>query len=112
MSPSDLYSAALTALTNARMTMLTPEWQTALDASTPAQRLAASRELIQTQQAILALSNAQLSDIAAALQANDAALTATTSALAAALKNINQVAQVVNAVSSVLSTVAKIVKLL
>src|SRR5450759_5237611 len=103
MSPSDLYASTLTALTNARMAMLTPEWQTALDAGTPAQRIAASRELIQIQQAILILSNAQLSDIADALQANAAALTAATTALTAALNKINQVVALVNAASSVLA---------
>lgn len=112
MNPSDLYSNALTALTAARTSMLTPAWQAALDQSTADQRLAASRELIQVQQAILALSNQGLSDIAASLQANQQALSNATSSLQNALKDITQVANVISGVSSLLQTVAKIVPLL
>lgn len=111
MNPSDLYSNALAALTATRTTMLTPAWQAALDGETADQRLAASGELIKVQQAIVALSNQSLSDIANSLQANDAALSKATSSLQAALKNITQVVNVINSVSSLLQIVAKIVTL-
>jgi hypothetical protein len=91
--------------------MLTPAWQAALDGETADQRLAASNELIKVQQAIVALSNQSLSDIASSLQANDAALNKATSSLQAALKDITQVVNVLNSVSSLLQIVAKIVTL-
>ena len=92
--------------------MLTPAWQAALDTGTATQRLAASRELIQVQQAILALSNASLADIANSLQQNEAALTSATTALQTALKNINNVANIISSITSALQVVAKIVPLL
>ena len=112
MNPSDLYSNALAALTAARTSMLTPAWQAALDQTTAEQRLAASRELIQVQQAILALSNQNLSDIAASMKSNEQALTNATSSLQNALRSITQVGNVISSVSSLLQTVAKIVPLL
>ena len=112
MNPSDIYSNTLTTLTAARASMLTPGWQTALDQSTADQRLAASRELIQVQQAILALSNQSLSDIASSLQANQQALGTATAALQNSLKDITQVANIISSVSSLVQTVAKIVPLL
>lgn len=112
MNPSDLYSNALAALTVARTNMLTPAWQAALDQSTAEQRLAASRGLIQVQQAILALSNQSLSDIAGLLQANQQALSNATSSLQNALKNISEVGNVISSVTTLLQTVATIVPLL
>jgi hypothetical protein len=112
MNPSDIYSNTLTTLTAARTSMLTPGWQAALDQSTADQRLAASRELIQVQQAILALSNQSLSDIASSLQANQQALSTATAALQNSLKDITQVANIISSVSSLVQTVAKIVPLL
>ena len=112
MNPSDLYSNTLSSLTTARASMLSPAWQAALDTGTPAQRLAASRELIQVQQAILALSNASLADIANSLQQNETALTAATTALQTALNSINNIANVISSIASALQVVAKIVPLL
>ena len=112
MNPSDIYSTTLSALTDVRSAMLSPEWQAALDAATADQRLAASHELIQVQQAILALSNASLSDIAAAMQANEQGLTQATSALTKALGDITKVQNIIQGVTSVVSVVAKILPLL
>lgn len=112
MNPSDLYAAALAALTSARAQMLSLEWQAALDASSPGQRLAASRELIQVQQAILALSNKSLSDIATEIQANSAEMNQSISGLQTALQDLQKVESVILAVSSLIMVVAKIVPLL
>lgn len=112
MNPSDLYSTTLSALTQARNTMLSPAWQTALDAATAADRIAASQELLRVHQSILALSNAALSDIADQMAANEQGLTQATTALTAALKNITKVQNVLQAISGVVSVVAKILPLL
>jgi len=64
------------------------------------------------QGAILALSNASLSDIAEDMRANEAELTAAISGLTQALKNITQVQGILNNVTKVLGVVAKVVPLL
>src|ERR1700683_2689570 len=102
MNPSDLYANTLAVLTSARTTMLSPAWQAALDESTADQRLAASRELIQVQQGILALSNESLSDITASLQSNQQALSSAISSLQNSLKTIDQVSNLISSVSSLL----------
>lgn len=112
MSPSTLYSGTLSVLTAARSKMLSPEWQVSIDSASPDQRLAASRELIQVQQAILALSNESLGDIASEMQDNGADLSAGISALQSAFTDITKVQDFIGAVSGVLSVVAKIVPLL
>jgi hypothetical protein len=112
MNPSDLYSNALSVLTAARSIMLTPGWQAEIDQGTSGQRLAASNELIQVQQAILALSNQSLSDIAASLQSNEKELSDATASLQDALKDITRIANVITSVSSLVQAVSKIVPLL
>lgn len=111
MSLADLYSTTLSALTDARTQMLSPGWQAALDNEDPADRLTASNVLLKVEQAILTLSNAALSDIASAMQANEADLTQATQNLKNALTDITKVANVINTVTSVLNTVAKIIPL-
>ena len=112
MNPSDLYSATLSALTQARSVMLSPDWQAALDSATAADRMAASRELIQVQQAILALSNAALSDIANQMAANEKGLTQATSALTAALGDLTKVQNVLQTITGLVGVVAQILPLL
>ena len=112
MSLTDLYSTTLSALTDARTQMLSPGWQAALDDEDSEDRLAASKALLKVEQAILILSNAALSDIAAAMQANEPDLTQTTKNLENALTDITKVTNVINTVTSVLNIVAKIVPLL
>ena len=112
MNPTDIYSMTLSTLTKARSVMLSPEWQAALDAATAPQRVAASRELVKVEQAILALANESLSDIAAAMQANEQGLTQATSALTNTLSDITKVQNVIQAVTNVLNVVAKILPLL
>jgi hypothetical protein len=112
VNPTDLYSTTLAVLTDVRSVMLSPEWQDAIDKQTADQRLAASRELVQVQQAILALSDAVLTEIAAEMKANEQGLTQATAALKSALEDIAKVQQVIQSVTSVLSVVAKILPLL
>lgn len=112
MTPSDLYSATLTVLTSARAAMLSAEWQAALGSASQDQRIAASRELIQVQQAILALSNASLSDIVEEIQQNQEALSQATGDLTRALNDIKKVQNVIDGVSKVVSLVGKILPLL
>lgn len=112
MSAADLYSTALSALTDVRAQMLSPDWQAALDNEDPEDRLAASRVLLKVEQAILSLSNAALSDIASAMQANEADLTQATKNLENALADVTKITNVINTVTSVLNAVAKIVPLI
>lgn len=112
MNVSDLYAQTLSSLTAARLAMLSPEWQDALDLETPNVRLQASLKLLQVQQAIGALSNAALADIASEMTTEEEALQNATSGLNAALQSIDRVQTVISTVTGVLNTVAKIVTLI
>ncbi len=112
MHPSDLYSGLLAALTSTRSDLLSPAWQAALDQSSADTRIAAGKQLIALQGAILALSNASLNDIAEEMKANEADLTTCTNNLRGALKDLTKVQDVLSSVSSALKVVAKIVPLL
>ena len=112
MAASDLYSSVLSDLTDARSIMLSPAWQAELDKAPPAVRVDSGTALMHLQGAILALSNASLSDIAEDMRANEAELTAAISGLTQALKNITQVQGILNNVTKVLGVVAKVVPLL
>jgi septal ring factor EnvC (AmiA/AmiB activator) len=111
-STSDLYSDALAALTSARATMLSPAWQNELDKATPADRLDASRMLIQVQQAILNLTNQSLSDIASQMQANGKELAQSTDNLTKALQNITKIETIIETAGSMIATVGTIVAIL
>jgi hypothetical protein len=112
MSPTDLYSATLSALTDARAQMLSPAWQAELDKLTADQRLTASKALLRVEQAILVLSNAALSDIAGAMQANEQGLTSATASLEDALKDITKVQDIIQTITTALNVVGKILPLL
>ena len=112
MTPSDLYSSLLTALTSARSTMLSPAWQAELDQATVETRVAAGKELISLQGCILALSNASLSDIADEMSENEGDLTECTSNLREALKDLTKVQSILSSVANAMKVVAKIVTLL
>jgi hypothetical protein len=92
--------------------MLSPEWQAALDGESTDVRLQASLSLIKVQQAITALSNAVLADIAEKMTAQEGALTSATAGLTKALKKIGDVQKVMDAVTSILNIVATILPLL
>jgi hypothetical protein len=112
MTPSELYSTVLANLTSARSIMLSAAWQASLDESTIDIRVEAGNAMMHLQGAILALSNASLSDIAEEMQLNEADLKSYTGALAQALQQISQVQTVLNNVTKVLNVVAKVVPLL
>lgn len=112
MDASDLYAQTLAALTSARSTMLSSAWQTTISSQPQAVRVAAAHQLGQLQAAINALSNQNLSDIAAAMQADAADLTQSIQALANALKDLTQVQNVMMTVTSIVNVVAKIVPVL
>jgi hypothetical protein len=111
MQPSDLYSMALSQLTQTRSAMLSAAWQAQLDKQSPAARVSAGNDLIQVQGAILSLSNASLTDIASKMSANEQGLTQATKELGTALQDLTQVASVLTTVANVLAVVAKIVPL-
>jgi hypothetical protein len=92
--------------------MLSPEWQAALDGESSDVRLQASLTLIKVQQAITALSNAVLANIAEQMTAQEGALTSATAGLTKALKKIADVQKVMDAVTGVLNIVSTILPLL
>jgi hypothetical protein len=112
VTASDLYSDLLGNLTDSRSIMLSAEWQASLDQSTAATRVAAGRQLIALQGAILALSNASLTDIAEQMQKNEVDLTCCTDGLTQALKDLSKVQSILDSIAKVLEVVAKIVPLL
>lgn len=85
-----------------------PKWQAALDGESADVRLQASLSLIKVQQAITALSNAVLADIAEQMDAQADGLEASATGLTNALKNISNVQKVMESVTSVLTIVATI----
>lgn len=110
--PATIYSQTLASLTATRTKMLSPEWQAALDGESADVRVQASLSLMKVQQAITALSNAVLADIAQQMDAQEDALKASTTALANSLKKITNIQKVIDAITSVVSTVATILPLL
>lgn len=111
-SPSSTYASTLATLNATRASFLDPAFQESLDSATPEVRLAASRELLQVQQAILTLSNAQLSSIAAQMAENEKDLNATTKSLSQALEDLTNVVAILDAASALVKVVAKVIPLL
>lgn len=108
---SDLYSDLLAALTTARSAILSPEWQAELDQESSDVRVAAGKAGMDLQGAILTLSNANLSDIATEMQANETALITATNGLTQALADITKVQDVLSSIAKAITIVGKIVTL-
>jgi len=106
-----LYSDLLAALTTARSTILSPEWQTELDQESPDVRVAAGKAGMDLQGAILTLSNANLSEIAAQMQANETDLISATNGLTQAFEDITKVQSVLSSITKAITIVGKIVTL-
>jgi hypothetical protein len=108
---AELYSQTLSALVAARSAMMSSTWITAQQQQSDATRLQASLQLIRTQQAIAALSNAQLTNIANQMHAIEGALHTAVTNLNQCLTDLTHVQDVLNQVSTLVDTVAKIVPL-
>lgn len=112
MLASELYATTLKALTDARAAMLTPEWIAAQETQDPETRLRASQSLLQTQQAIAALSNAALSTIAVQMEAQESALRSSASSLESSLKHLERVQEVLTRAAELVELVGSVVPLI
>jgi hypothetical protein len=108
-NPSDIYAAILNSLTAARQLMLTAAWQSTVPDDL---RPAAGQALVDVQQAILALSNASLSDIANYMQTSADALSQQAAALNAEVAKVNEVKGVIDTAAKIVSTISTIIPLL
>lgn len=112
MALSDLYSSTLAELLAIKNAMLSPDWQDALDAATKEERLAASHGLLDVQQALLRLSDASLSTIAAKMDAQRGLLDGAIVEVNRTLADMTNVRGVLDAVAQMVSVVAQIVPLI
>lgn len=108
----DLYSSTLEQLNRILVTMLSPEWDAALQEVSPTERQAALRALLRVQHARLVLGNAILQEIADDLKENEASLVAGKEAVQSALDRLESVSKVLTAVSGLIDVVARVVTLL
>jgi hypothetical protein len=109
-TPSELRSQTLRELRAARKDMASVIFQMSLRKEPmEVQRDAALKQLA-TQQAILTLENAELSEIRDQLVANETELAKGIAALGKARAKLTKVAKVLDALGSVLTTAAKIAK--
>lgn len=111
MNPSELYSLTLSALTAARSTMLSKDWQNALPDDAEV-RFEAAQSLSDVGSAIFGLSTAQLNDIAGEMKENAIALTGAATGLQKSLKNIKAFQTVLDDASALVTVIGKIVPLL
>jgi hypothetical protein len=109
---SDLYSSTLEQLNRILVTMLSPEWDAALQEVSPTERQAALRELLRVQHARLVLGNAILQEIAEDLKENEASIVAGQEAVQSALDRLESVSKVLTAVGGLIDVVARIVTFL
>lgn len=108
----DLYSSTLEQLNQILVTMLSPEWDAALQEVSPSERQAALRSMLRVQHARLVLGNAILQEIAEDLKENEASLVAGKKAVQSALDRLESVSNVLTAVSGLIDVVGRIVTLL
>lgn len=108
---TNLYTAALQTLGEALMKMTSPEWDAMLQEQTPEKRREASRLMLRVQHARLSLANAALSEIAAAMKANEAALRRGVTRLQKTVDAFTSFDSVMRDAAAVVSTVGKIVVL-
>ena len=106
-----VYANTLSALTKARDSMLTLEWHEELNEATPQQQRDAARTLLRLENAIMALSNARLSEIAQKMSASQIELKAATEGIEAAERTLANIVGFLNAAAELVAVVAKVVTL-
>ena len=111
MTPDELKARTLDELHALRKDMNSTEWRTALDGAAPDDRRKAAEALLDVQETILALENAQLAAIRDKLIANETALADGIVRLARARERLGQAREVIEAVGGLVSTVVKVVKI-
>ena len=111
LQPSQLYANTLGALTKARDSMLTLDWHVELNSATPEQQRAAAMTLLHLENAIMALSNARLAEIAQKMSASQAELKKATKGIEQAEQTLDNIVGFLNAAADLVEVVAKIVPL-
>jgi len=109
MTPSEIRAATLQQLRATRTAMMSAAWVLPLESKDAATQAEAAQKLVEVQQTILKLENAQLSEIRDALIANEAQLSRRIDKLGQALSNLKQVKTVLKAVTAVIETAAKVI---
>ena len=109
--PSEIQKMTLEQVRTTLLKMTAPEWELNLTGATDEEKAQSNKQLLQLQQARLALGNAVLSDIRDKLVDNEADLQQGIGDVSEALGNLEDVAQVLGTVSSLLTTVGKVVSL-
>lgn len=109
--PSVLYANTLKALTDARDSMLTLEWHQELNGASAEQQRNAAQTLLRVENAIMALSNARLSEIAQKMSDSAEDLKSTTGEIEKAEQTLANIAGFLNAAAALVGVVAKIVPL-
>lgn len=109
-TPGELRSQTLRELRAARKNMASAVFQMALRKEPPKVQRDAALKQLATQQAILALENAELAEIRDDLVANEAELLKGIAALGKAREKLTKVAKVLDALGAALATVTKIAK--
>lgn len=105
MPTDDLYSQSLSTLNTIRETMLSAEFMNSLEGASPDVRTQAALKLIDVDAAIAKLSNDQLSNISAQMDAEGPAIQAAIADMKKAQQNVAKVAEYMCAVTSFISTV-------
>lgn len=109
--PWEIRREVRAALGKARNAMLSPEWDSALDGATDAQKLQAARTLLRVQSAYLRLGNAELEDIRDALVSHREGLLAGKKELEKTLRGLKQVRRVLESTAQFVALVARVVAL-
>ena len=110
MSPSNTKKEILKKLRQTRKEMMFAAWTGAIRKKPVEVRREAALKLLDINDAIHELQNANLAEIRNKLIANETELLEGTANLGQALENLNQVKKVLNTVSKLLDVVAKVVK--
>lgn len=111
MTPEELKSKTLDELYALRKDMNSIEWRLSLEGATSEDRHKAAETLLDVQQVILALENAQLSAIRDKLVANESALAEGIAQLSRARQRLAHAKDVIEAVGGLIGTAVKVVKI-
>lgn len=111
MTPEEIKSKTLDELYALRKDMNSAEWRLSLEAAAPDDKRRAAEALLDVQQMILALENAQLAAIRDKLIANESALAEGVVRLSRARQRLGQARDVIEAVGGLIGTAVKVVKI-
>jgi hypothetical protein len=111
-TPAESRDQLIRDLRATRAQLMSPEWLTMMQSASKAQQQKASRQLMNSQLALLKLESEALASFRDQLVANEPAIAQATIRLRAALDRLRSVAKVLTAVGDFLRLVGRVVKLL